>query len=151
MEYKYIDTFIKTCSSKNDKGVCKKTRESVKCIDNKCEKIQGDKHTKKKDILQEYYKDSETFNKLFPNVDISKSPLVDTDTIKFNYSKIKEHGQSIFDEMFPEHSLSKPKQNQGKGYQCPVCKENINIRSSKDHLNKHIVDQKLASVMYKTN
>lgn len=129
MEYKYIDKFIKTCSSKNGKGICKKTRESVKCIDNKCEKIQDAKHTKKKDILQEYYKDSETFNKLFHKVDISKSPQLDTDTIKFNYSKIKEHGKSIFDEMFPEHSLS--------GYQCPVCKENINIRASKDHLNKH--------------
>ena len=139
MEYKYIDTFIKTCSSNDNKGVCKKTRESVKCIDNKCEKIQSAKHTKKKDILHEYYKDSEAFNKLFPNVDISKSetPQLDTDTIKFNYSKIKEHGKSIFDEMFPEHS-----------YQCPICKENINIRSSKDHLNKHLVDQ---NVRYKTN
>lgn len=134
MEYKYIDKFIKTCSSNDNKGVCKKTRESVKCIDNKCEKIKDDKYIKKKDILQEYYKDSETFNKL----NISKSPQldIDTDTIKFNYSKIKEHGKSIFNEMFPKQSLS--------GYQCPVCKENINIRASKDHLNKHIVDLNLA-------
>ena len=49
MKYEFKDTFIKTCTD----GICKKNRESYKCIDNKCEKV--DYTNNKKEILVDYY------------------------------------------------------------------------------------------------
>jgi hypothetical protein len=51
--YEYYDIFKKSCSYENGLGDCKKTRESKKCIDDKCEKIVIPES--KKEVLQDYY------------------------------------------------------------------------------------------------
>jgi len=59
MEYKFKDTITKTM--KNGVGECKKTRESIKCIDGKCEKVPksvlvNQKGSGYKKITQDNYK-----------------------------------------------------------------------------------------------
>ena len=51
--YEFYDIFKKTCSYENGVGECKKTRESKKCIDDKCETVKIPET--KLDVLQDYY------------------------------------------------------------------------------------------------
>jgi hypothetical protein len=51
--YEFYDIFKKTCSYENGVGECKKTRESKKCVDDKCETVKIPES--KLDVLQDYY------------------------------------------------------------------------------------------------
>jgi hypothetical protein len=51
--YEFHDIFIKTCEYKDGVGDCKKTRESKKCVDGVCEKINIPET--KLDVLENYY------------------------------------------------------------------------------------------------
>lgn len=51
--YEFHDTFIKTCEYKDGVGDCKKVRESKKCVDGVCEKVNMPKS--KLDVLEDYY------------------------------------------------------------------------------------------------
>ena len=82
MERKYIfyDTFKKSCEFKNGTGECHKTRESKRCIDNKCEIVKIP--MKKKEILTDYYSQikqegsgENTFECPFCNKSITTSEL----------------------------------------------------------------------------
>lgn len=52
-KYEFYDTFKKSCEFKNGTGECHKTRESKRCINDKCEIIKIP--MKKKEILNDYY------------------------------------------------------------------------------------------------
>jgi hypothetical protein len=56
--YEYKDTFIKRCTSVDGVGECERSRETVKCIDNKCTKVQNPNN--KKAILEEHYNSLQT-------------------------------------------------------------------------------------------
>jgi hypothetical protein len=51
--YEFHDIFIKTCEYKDGVGECKKKRESKKCIDGVCEKVNIPE--RKLDVLKDYY------------------------------------------------------------------------------------------------
>lgn len=51
--YEFYDIFKKSCSYEYGEGVCTKTRETKKCIDGKCEKIETPESKKK--VLNGYY------------------------------------------------------------------------------------------------
>lgn len=53
--YEFRDIFIKKCEIKDGVGDCKKYRESIKCVDDICKKIDYNKRPAKKEILYEYY------------------------------------------------------------------------------------------------
>jgi transcription elongation factor Elf1 len=54
--YEFRDTFIKKCAIIDGIGECKKHRESMKCVDGTCKKVNYDKLPSKINVLQEHYK-----------------------------------------------------------------------------------------------
>lgn len=55
--YEFFDIFKKTCTYSNGEGSCQKSRESKKCVDNKCEKIIIPES--KSQILYNHYNDNQ--------------------------------------------------------------------------------------------
>lgn len=86
-KYVFYDTFKKSCEFKNGTGECHKTRESKRCIDDKCEIVKIPMH--KKEILSDYYSqiqrqgqiqqgsgEEDTYNCPFCNKEIKSSNLI---------------------------------------------------------------------------
>lgn len=79
-KYEFYDTFKKSCEFKDGTGECHKTRESKRCIDDKCEIVKIPMH--KKEILSDYYSQiqqeggsASTYNCPFCNKEIESCNL----------------------------------------------------------------------------
>ena len=121
--YDFYDIFKKTCSYENGEGKCVKTRESKKCINNKCEKVLIPE--KKSQILDDYYKqiqdggakNSEAMNVLLYNLK----------------NKYRCHicQKYKFKENMQEHLEKHEK------FRCPICKKYLTRFTIQKHVNNH--------------
>lgn len=106
--YEFYDTFVKKCEYKDGIGECKKTRESKKCVDGKCEVVKVPET--KLDVLDDYYK----------QLPSEKQSGGDKRRRKRKNSVVEKLVKSI-----------------EKKYECPICHK-FKYKSSKDaHMAKH--------------
>lgn len=122
--YKFYDTFIKSCEHINGKGECKTSRKSVKCINDKCEKVVIPKN--KKEILQDFYK---------------KINSEGDDEQWFNNYHLKQSGGAIDPEL--KRTMIK---NIAKKYKCPFCNSYKYKDSFLHHTQSHLDKKKLPKI-----
>jgi hypothetical protein len=127
MKYEFKDTFIKSCQD----NVCNNTRESYKCIDDKCEKV--DFFTDKKEILENYYQHGSGKSHKY----IFKCKLCDFKSSKF--------------EKYTKHIKTHVQHGSGKShkyiFKCKLCdfkssKSEKYIKHSATHIKTHLNEQK---------
>ena len=111
--YEFKDTFIKTCKMKDGIGSCKKTRESVKCIDNKCEKIKIPNN--KKEVLSEYYSSEKTNQK-------GGGKVYPCTACKY-IGESKEDLQRHLHTKHTKKTNNIKEENNIKTYKCPYCQK----------------------------
>jgi len=136
MKYEYKDTFIKKCSSANGIGECERSRESVKCIDNVCTKVNNPKN--KKEILQEHFKQNGSGSELQ-----LKHPCP--------YCNKRKHMSSLIKHLYTHEHLPKTQMGgcgacmiggsgsgSGSGDTiCPFCKKSVSMHSLIKHIHSH--------------
>jgi hypothetical protein len=122
--YKFYDTFIKSCEYINGKGECKTSRKSVKCINDKCEKVVIPKN--KKEILQDFYK---------------KINSDGEDEQWFNNHHLKQSGGAI-DPPLKKEMIK----NLAKKYKCPLCNSYKYKDSFLQHTQAHLDKKKLPKI-----
>lgn len=120
--YEFYDIFKKTCSYENGEGNCIKSRESKKCINNKCDNVLIPE--KKSQVLDDYYKqiqdgggDNNVMNILLSN-------------LKKKY-RCNICNKYKFKENIEEHLIKHEK------LRCPICKKYLTYFTIKDHIKNH--------------
>ena len=91
--YEFHDIFIKTCEYKDGVGDCKKKRESKKCVDGVCEKINIPES--KLDVLNDYYSQIQTDSQHGGGKGNYKCDKTYTTSSRLRYHKLK-HDKTIF-------------------------------------------------------
>jgi rubrerythrin len=149
MKYEYKDTFIKKCSSStNDIGECERSRESVKCINDVCTKVNNPKN--KKEILQEHY-NFITQDGSGPDPSIKRKLLHNLKKKhRCPYCKEYKHISSLIEHIGKHKSLPPKKRHKtltgGCGAcmiggavdtSCPFCKKSVSIHSLIKHIHSH--------------
>ena len=132
-QYKFYDTFIKSCEYVDGKGECKTSRESKKCVDNKCERVVIPRD--KKEILKDFYNQ----NKL------KEDEKLDGEYEQwFNSYHLKQDGAGMDPEL--KKILVG---NISKKYKCPFCKAYKYKESFLAHTDKHVNKTDLKKVRFK--
>jgi len=140
--YEFSDIFKKTCSYENGEGKCVKTRESRKCINNKCEKVLIPE--KKSQVLDDYYKQIQyggdrkksKIDKYGKVVRGKRVSIKETEVMNMLLYNLKmKHRCHICDRYkfqdMKEH-LEKHEQ-----FRCPICKKYLTRFTIQDHVNNH--------------
>ena len=128
-KYEFYDTFKKSCEFKNGVGECHKTRESKKCINDKCQIIQIPMN--KKDILHNYYNQIQQGSGesvLCPFCNKNSVDIINH--IKTHKTEPSQYTCDSCVMTGSGHSSNK--------FRCPLCHKYLYIKHMQKHFHQHL-------------